>query len=42
VVNAVYAAQLHAKQIGFQMPTFTSEDIRTMANTLVMGNRGNC
>lgn len=37
VVSAVYAAQLHATAIGFTaMPQFTSEDIRTMANTLII------
>ena len=37
VVAAVYAAQQYAREIGFNaMPPFTSEDIRTMANTLVI------
>lgn len=36
VISAVHAATQHAKEIGFQMPPFTSEDIRTMANTLII------
>jgi hypothetical protein len=41
VVHAVHNANEYAKSIGYAMPQFTSEDIRTMANTLVMdGRRG--
>jgi hypothetical protein len=37
VVDAVHRAQCHAKEIGFEaMPQFTSEDIRTMANTCLI------
>jgi hypothetical protein len=40
-VAAVYAAQQYARAIGFdEMPVFTSEDIRTMANTLVIQDAG--
>ncbi len=40
-VAAVYAAQEYARAIGFdEMPVFTSEDIRTMANTLVIQDAG--
>lgn len=36
-VTACHAAQEHAKQIGYaQMPLFTAEDIRTMANTILI------
>ena len=39
VVAACYAAREYAKQIGYEgMPPFTSEDIRTMANTLMIQN----
>lgn len=42
VVAAVHAAQEYAKTIGYQMPPFSSEDIRTMANTLIIdGQRSN-
>ena len=37
VVAAVFAATQFAKQIGYQIPPFTSEDIRTMANTIMIG-----
>jgi len=36
VVAAAHAANLYAKEIGFQMPLWTSEDLRTMANTLII------
>ena len=36
VVAACHAANQYAKEIGFQMPPFTSEDLRTMANTLII------
>lgn len=40
-VAAVHAAQEYARAIGFdEMPVFTSEDIRTMANTLVIQDAG--
>ena len=39
VVDAIHAAGEHAKSIGYQMPPFSSEDIRTMANTLMIGGR---
>jgi hypothetical protein len=40
-VAAVHAAQQYARAIGFdEMPVFTSEDIRTMANTLVIQDGG--
>jgi hypothetical protein len=40
VVAAVYAAQQYAREIGFNaMPPFTSEDIRTMANTIMIEGR---
>jgi hypothetical protein len=39
VVAAAYAAELYAKQVGYtSMPPFSSEDIRTMANTLMIQN----
>jgi len=39
VVAACHAAREYAKQIGYEgMPPFTSEDIRTMANTLMIQN----
>lgn len=37
VIAALHAANLYAKEIGFQMPPFTSEDLRTMANTIMIG-----
>jgi len=40
VVAAVFAATQYAKQIGYQIPPFTSEDIRTMANTIIIQNGG--
>jgi len=40
VVAAVYSATQYAKELGYQMPPFTSEDIRTMANTLMIQNGG--
>jgi hypothetical protein len=40
VISAVFAAQEHAKQIGYAaMPQFSSEDIRTMANTLIIDGK---
>jgi hypothetical protein len=40
VVAACHAARLYAKEIGYEaMPPFTSEDIRTMANTLVIDSQ---
>jgi hypothetical protein len=38
VLSAVFSATQYAKEIGYQMPPFTSEDIRTMANTLMIQN----
>jgi hypothetical protein len=39
VVAACHAARNYAKEIGYEaMPPFTSEDIRTMANTLMIQN----
>ena len=39
VVAACHAAREYAKQIGYEaMPPFSSEDIRTMANTLMIQN----
>ena len=39
VVAACHSAREYAKQIGYEgMPPFTSEDIRTMANTLMIQN----
>jgi hypothetical protein len=41
VVAAVFSAQEYARSIGFSsMPQFTSEDIRTMANTLMIQSEG--
>jgi hypothetical protein len=37
VVGAIFEANRFAKEIGYQMPPFTSEDIRTMANTIMIG-----
>jgi hypothetical protein len=38
----VYGAQEYAKQIGYAaMPQFSSEDIRTMANTLIIDSQRN-
>jgi hypothetical protein len=37
-VAAVFSVTQYAKEIGYQMPPFTSEDIRTMANTLMIQN----
>ncbi len=39
VVAACHSAQLYAKEIGFQMPPWSSEDLRTMANTLMIEGR---
>jgi hypothetical protein len=36
VIAAVHAAQEYAKSIGYAVPQFTSEDLVTMANTLMM------
>ena len=43
VVAAVHATNEYAKSIGYAMPQFTSEDLRTMANTIMIGakNGGN-
>ncbi len=42
VVAAIHQAQQYAEQIGFKaMPQFTSEDIRTMANTLIIDGQRN-
>ncbi len=42
VIAAVYGAQEYAKQVGYTaMPQFTSEDIRTMANTLIIDSQRN-
>jgi len=43
VVAAVHATNEYAKTIGYAMPQFSSEDLRTMANTLIIGakNGGN-
>jgi hypothetical protein len=42
VIAAVYGAQEYAKEIGYAaMPQFTSEDIRTMANTLIIDSQRN-
>ena len=43
VVAAVHATNEYAKGIGYAMPQFTSEDLRTMANTIMIGakNGGN-
>jgi hypothetical protein len=43
VVAAVHSTNEYAKSIGYAMPQFTSEDLRTMANTLIIGakNGGN-
>jgi hypothetical protein len=40
VVDAIHQATAYAKEIGYQMPPFSSEDIRTMANTLMIQNGG--
>jgi hypothetical protein len=39
-VTAAHKATLHAKAIGFQMPAFTSEDLRCMANTQIIQGGG--
>lgn len=39
VIAAVHAARIYAKEIGFEMPVFTAEDLRTMANTLMIEGR---
>jgi hypothetical protein len=39
VVAACHSAQLYAKELGFQMPPWSSEDLRTMANTLMIEGR---
>lgn len=36
VIAAVHAAQEYAKSIGYAVPQFTSEDLVTIANTLMM------
>jgi hypothetical protein len=43
VVAAVHSTTEYAKSIGYAMPQFTSEDLRTMANTLMIAakNGGN-
>ena len=41
VIAAVYATQEYAKTLGYAMPQFTSEDLRTMANTIIIdGQKG--
>jgi hypothetical protein len=41
VIAAVHATQEYAKTLGYAMPQFTSEDLRTMANTLIIdGQKG--
>jgi hypothetical protein len=40
VISAVHAAQQHAKSIGFACPPFTSEDLCTMAETLMIQKGG--
>ncbi len=40
VVHAIHFSRQYAKEIGFEMPVFTAEDIRTMANTLMIQNGG--
>jgi hypothetical protein len=40
VVGAIVAANDYAKTVGYALPQFTSEDIRTMADTLVMQKGG--
>jgi hypothetical protein len=41
VIAAVHATHEHAKAIGYAMPQLTSEDLRTMANTLIIdGQKG--
>ena len=40
VIRAVHESRNYAKEIGFEMPVFTAEDIRTMANTLMIQNGG--
>jgi len=39
VVAAVQATHEYAKSIGYAMPQFTSEDLRTMANTLMIASK---
>lgn len=39
VVKAVHGTRQFAKEIGFEMPVFSAEDIRTMANTLMIEGR---
>lgn len=39
VVAAIHAARQYAKEIGYEMPVFGPEDIRTMANTLIIEGR---
>jgi|GEM_PF-5193555 len=39
-VTAAHKATLHAKTLGFQMPAFTGEDLRAMANTVVIQGGG--
>jgi hypothetical protein len=39
VVAAVHATTEYAKSIGYAMPQFTSEDLRTMANTIMIGKK---
>ena len=36
VVAAIHSAEQYAASIGYKMPTFNSEDLRTMANTLII------
>jgi hypothetical protein len=39
VIAAVHATHEYAKTIGYAMPQFTSEDLRTMANTLIIDSQ---
>jgi hypothetical protein len=39
VVAAVHSTNEYAKSIGYAMPQFTSEDLRTMANTLMIAGK---
>lgn len=39
VVQACHAAQLYAAEIGFAMPPWSSEDLRTMANALIIDSQ---
>ena len=39
VVRAIHATNEFAKTLGYAMPQFTSEDLRAMANTIMIGGR---